>query len=222
MSIKYFISDKNDGNLAFHVGDIIKNVNNNREKLAQKYSYSNNDLVYMNQIHSDNIVIVNENSPKLIDNCDALITNSKNLPLMVMVADCIPILLFDERKGVIAAIHAGRNSTFLEITKKTAQIFIDRFNSNPKDIKAVLGASIQKCCYEVSIEMAKIVETSFGKDFVEDRNIDLQSINKKQLNDLGIKNIEISDICTKCGTEKYFSYRKNSKTGRFAAIITLH
>ncbi|OCL95969.1 peptidoglycan editing factor PgeF [Aliarcobacter thereius] len=222
MSIKYFISDKNDGNLAFHVGDIIENVEKNRENLAKKYSYKNEDMVYMNQIHSDNIVIVDEKSDKLIDNCDAIITNSKNLPLMVMVADCIPILLFDEKKSVISAIHAGRNSTFLEITKKTAQIFIDKFNSNPKDIRAVLGASIQKCCYEVSLEMAKIVESSFGKEFVEGRNIDLQNINRKQLNDLGIKNIEISDICTKCGTSNYFSYRKNSRTGRFAAIITLH
>lgn len=222
MSIKYFISDKNDGNLAFHVGDIIENVEKNRENLAKKYSYKNEDIVYMNQIHSDNIVIVDEKSDKLIDNCDAIITNSKNLPLMVMVADCIPILLFDEKKSVISAIHAGRNSTFLEITKKTAQIFIDKFNSNPKDIRAVLGASIQKCCYEVSLEMAKIVESSFGKEFVEGRNIDLQNINRKQLNDLGIKNIEISDICTKCGTSNYFSYRKNSRTGRFAAIITLH
>lgn len=222
MSIKYFISDKNDGNLAFHVGDIIENVEKNRENLAKKYSYKNEDMVYMNQIHSDNIVIVDEKSDKLIDNCDAIITNSKNLPLMVMVADCIPILLYDEKKSVISAIHAGRNSTFLEITKKTAQIFIDKFNSNPKDIRAVLGASIQKCCYEVSFEMAKIVESSFGKEFVEGRNIDLQNINRKQLNDLGIKNIEISDICTKCGTSNYFSYRKNSRTGRFAAIITLH
>lgn len=52
----------------------------------------------MNQIHSDNIVIVDEKSPKLIDSCDAIITNRKNLPLMVMVADCIPIIVFDEKK----------------------------------------------------------------------------------------------------------------------------
>lgn len=95
-----------------------------------------------------------------------------------MVADCIPILMYDENKGVVAAIHAGRNSTFKEIAKKTAQIFIDKFYSNPKEIKVILGPSIQKCCYEVSLDMAKIVENSFGKKFVENRNIDLQSINK--------------------------------------------
>ena len=217
----YTFTDKNDGNLAFHVEDNEINVIKNRKNLALKLGYNYEDLVYMNQVHSANIIVVDENSPKLIDDCDAIITRSKNLPLMVMVADCIPILMFDSKQGVVAAIHAGRNSTFLEISKKTASFFIEKFSSNPEDIRVILGASIQKCCYEVSDELSKIVENSFGKEFVENNYIDLQGINKKQLNDLGIKNIEISNICTKCGDKSYFSYRKDKKTGRFAGIIIL-
>lgn len=217
----YTFTDENDGNLAFHVEDNEINVIKNRKNLALKLGYNYEDLVYMNQIHSANIIVVDENSPKLVDNCDSIITRSKNLPLMVMVADCIPILMFDDKQGIIAAIHAGRNSTFLEISKKTAEIFIEKFSSNPEDIRVILGASIQKCCYEVSDELSKIVENSFGKEFVENNYIDLQGINKKQLNDLGIKNIEISNICTKCGDKSYFSYRKDKKTGRFAGIIIL-
>lgn len=221
MSIKYFFSNISDGNLAFHVGDKKENVEKNREKLAIKYGYDNHKLVYMNQVHGNNIVIVDENSPKLIEDCDAIITKARNLPLMVMVADCIPVLLFDEKVGLISAIHAGRNSTFLEIVKKTAQIFIEKFSSNPEDIKAILGPSIQKCCYEVSAEMAKIVENSFGKSFVDNRNIGLQNINKMQLNSLGIKDVYISDVCTKCSNKPYFSYRDDNKCGRFAAVIEL-
>lgn len=217
----YSFTDKNDGNLAFHVEDNEINVIKNRKNLALKLGYNYEDLVYMNQIHSANIIVVDENSPKLVDNCDSIITRSKNLPLMVMVADCIPILMFDDKQGIIAAIHAGRNSTFLEISKKTAEVFIEKFSSNPEDINVVFGASIQKCCYEVSEDLSKIVENSFGKEFVENNYIDLQGINKKQLNDLGIKNIEISNICTKCGDKSYFSYRKDKKTGRFAGIIIL-
>ncbi|MCT7527220.1 peptidoglycan editing factor PgeF [Aliarcobacter cryaerophilus] len=217
----YTFTDENDGNLAFHVEDNEINVIKNRKNLALKLGYNYEDLVYMNQIHSANIIVVDENSPKLVDNCDSIITRSKNLPLMVMVADCIPILMFDDKKGIIAAIHAGRNSTFLEIAKKTAEVFIEKFSSNPEDINVVFGASIQKCCYEVSEDLSKIVENSFGKEFVENNYIDLQGINKKQLNDLGIKNIEISNICTKCGDKPYFSYRKDKKTGRFAGIIIL-
>ena len=217
----YTFTDKNDSNLAFHVEDNEINVIKNRKNLALKLGYNYEDLVYMNQIHSANIIVVDENSPKLVDNCDSIITRSKNLPLMVMVADCIPILMFDDKQGIIAAIHAGRNSTFLEISKKTAEVFIEKFSSNPEDINVVFGASIQKCCYEVSEDLSKIVENSFGKEFVENNYIDLQGINKKQLNDLGIKNIEISNICTKCGDKPYFSYRKDKKTGRFAGIIIL-
>ena len=217
----YTFTDENDGNLAFHVEDNEINVIKNRKNLALKLGYNYEDLVYMNQIHSANIIVVDENSPKLVDNCDSIITRSKNLPLMVMVADCIPILMFDSKQGVVAAIHAGRNSTFLEISKKTASFFIEKFSSNPEDINVVFGASIQKCCYEVSEDLSKIVENSFGKEFVENNYIDLQGINKKQLNDLGIKNIEISNICTKCGDKSYFSYRKDKKTGRFAGIIIL-
>ncbi|MFX4242505.1 peptidoglycan editing factor PgeF [Aliarcobacter butzleri] len=220
MGVKYFFSDKTDGNLAYHVGDIKENVDKNRQKLALKYDYKNEDLCYMNQIHSANVVVVDENSPKYIDNCDALITKTKNLPLMVMVADCIPILMFDEVKGVIVAIHAGRNSTFLKISEITSKKMIEDFSCKTENIKVIMGPSIQKCCYEVNDELKNIVEKSFGKEFVIGNNIDLQGINKKLLENLGIKNIEISSICTKCSNKPFFSYRKEKNTGRFAGVIT--
>ncbi|MCT7553445.1 peptidoglycan editing factor PgeF [Aliarcobacter butzleri] len=220
MGVKYFFSDKTDGNLAYHVGDIKENVDKNRQKLALKYDYKDENLCYMNQIHSANVVVVDENSPKYIDNCDALITKTKNLPLMVMVADCIPILMFDEVKGVIAAIHAGRNSTFLKISEITAKEMIENFSCKTENIKVIMGPSIQKCCYEVNDELKNIVEKSFGKEFVIGNNIDLQGINKKLLENLGIKNIEISSICTKCSNKPFFSYRKEKNTGRFAGVIT--
>ncbi|MDN5049169.1 peptidoglycan editing factor PgeF [Aliarcobacter butzleri] len=222
MSVKYFFSDKTDGNLAYHVGDIKENVDKNRQKLALKYDYKDENLCYMNQIHSANVVVVDENSPKYIDNCDALITKTRNLPLMVMVADCIPILMFDEVKGVIAAIHAGRNSTFLKISEITSKKMIEDFSCKTENIKVIMGPSIQKCCYEVNDELKNIVEKSFGKEFVIGNNIDLQGINKKLLENLGIKNIEISFICTKCSNKPFFSYRKEKNTGRFAGVITLN
>lgn len=221
MKVFTLFTNKEDGNLAYHVQDNKKNVENNREKLAEKYGYDNKKLIFMEQVHKDNIVIVDKNSENLIDSCDAIITNEKNLPLMVMVADCIPILMYDEQKGVIAAIHAGRNSTFLNIAQKTALKMIKKFECKEENIKVILGPSIQKCCYEVSEELANIVKKSFGEEFENNRYIDLQAINKKQLNDIGIKNIEISSYCTKCSGEDYFSYRKSTNTGRFAGIVVL-
>ena len=216
-----YFTDKSDGNLAYHVGDDKINVDNNRKNLAKKLEYRYKDLVYMNQVHGNNVEIVNHESPKLIDNCDGLITNESNLPLMVMVADCIPILLHDKKQNVIAALHAGRNSTFLKIVQVALDKMKENFACNAEDIHAILGPSIQKCCYEVNEDLKNIVKNTFGSEYILHNNIDLQGINKSILVHNGIKNIEISKICTKCTGSDYYSFRKDPKTGRFAGIIKL-
>lgn len=219
--IIYNFTTNKDGNLAYHVNDIKSNVDKTRLTMAKKYDFDLNKLFYMNQVHGNNVVIVDENSPKLIDNCDGIITKEKNLTLMVMVADCIPILFMDKIKGVIAAVHAGRNSTFQKIAQVAALKMIEQLGCKAENIEVILGPSIQKCCYEVNTQMVKIVETSFGKEFTNGRLIDLQGINKKLLTDIGIKNINISNICTKCSGKDFFSYRVDKTCGRFAGIITI-
>ena len=219
--IKYYFTTTDDGNLAYHVNDIKENVDKNRQAVALKMEYKNEDLVYMNQVHGNNVQIVDKNSPKLIENCDGIITNEKNLPLMVMVADCIPILFFDEIQGVIAAVHAGRNSTFLKIAQITANKMMKELGCDANNIKVIMGPSIHTCCYEVSDELLNIVKASFGEKFCKGNNIDLHGINVKLLEEVGIRHIRISEICTKCSNEPYFSFRKDKHTGRFAGIITL-
>jgi polyphenol oxidase len=219
-NIKYYFSTTDDGNLAYHVNDIKENVDKNRDEVAALLGYKGEDLVYMNQVHGNNVQIVTKDSPKLIDNCDAIITNEKDLPIMVMVADCIPILIFDEIKGVIAAIHAGRNSTFLKIAQITANKMINEFNCNVDNMKVIMGPSIHKCCYEVSDELVQIVKTSFGEKFCDGRHIDLHGINIMLLEEIGIRHIRVSEICTKCSDEPFYSFRKNPQTGRFAGIIS--
>lgn len=220
-NIFYKFTTTDDGNLAFHVPCDKNEVENNRVNLMKKYGFDINNLVYMNQVHGNNVEIVDKNSPRLIDNCDGIITNEKELVLMVMVADCIPIIFMDRKKEVIAAVHAGRNSTFLRISEITVKKMVDNFNCDLNDIEVILGPSIQKCCYEVNDEMATIVKKSFGKQFVDGRLIDLQGINKQVLEECGVSNITISNTCTKCSNEPYFSYRIDNKCGRFAAIISV-
>ncbi len=219
--VKYYFSTTEDGNLSYLVDDLKQNVDKNRQTVANIMEYKNEDLVYMNQVHGNNVQIVDINSPKLIENCDGIITKEKNLPLMVMVADCIPILFFDEIQGVIAAVHAGRNSTFLKIAQITANKMINKLGCNANNIKVIFGPSIHSCCYEVSDELLNIVKTSFGEKFCIGKNIDLQGINIKLLEEVGIRHINVSNICTKCSNEPFFSFRKNPKTGRFAGIISL-
>jgi YfiH family protein len=174
----------------------------------------------MNQVHYDEVKVVNEND---LYECDGLVTNRVDTPLMVMVADCIPILFFDKSRGVIGVAHAGRNGTYLDIASNVVKKMIDEFGCGVENIEVELGASIQKCCYEVSNELAIIASKNFGEDVVDGRFVDLQLINKKQLIKSGIleENISISDICTKCSGKNYFSYRIDKNCGRFAGIIWL-
>jgi YfiH family protein len=205
-------------NLALHVGDNPKDVLENRTILSKNSNFYLDNLIYMDQTHGDNIEIIKDSSINRIQNCDALITNVKNIPIMVMVADCIPIMIFDPVKEIVAVVHAGRNGTFKEIVKKT----ILKMQSNVDDILVYMGASIDQCCYEIGNELSEIVIKSFGQKYIKEGFLDLKQMNYDQVTSIGVKekNIEISPICTCCNKD-YFSYRREGKTGRFAGLMML-
>lgn len=219
-TVKKLFTNRSDGNIAFHVTNDKENVLQTHLLLSTKYGFQIENLKYMNQIHSNDVLSVNE---KKLYTCDALITNKLYTPLMVMVADCIPILFFDNSEGVIAVAHAGRKGTYLNISSNVIEKMINNYNCNIKNIKVELGPSIQKCCYEVSPELANDTKKDFGNAVVNGKFVDLQLINIKQLMKKGIleENITSSSICTKCGDKNYFSYRKNPQCGRFAGLIWL-
>jgi len=159
--------------------------------------------------------------------CDALITNKTETPLMVMVADCSPILFFDDVKKVIAVAHAGRQGTFLNIVHNVLESFVKDFNSNVENINVSIGASIGVCCYEVGSEINREAE-KLGLEYAMEKRegkfyLNISKILKKQLLNVGIKeeNIEISKECSCCKNKKYFSYRADGVTGRFAGVIKL-
>lgn len=207
-NIKTFFTNVEDG-------DVKQNKN-----LIDKYEVCIQNLKYMSQIHSSNVESITKHSNQCILNCDGLITKEKNTPLLVMVADCIPVLIHDIKGVAIGAIHAGRVGTFKKIAQKAIFKMSLEFNINIQDIKAILGPSIQKCCYSVSDEMICFVKDNFGIEYINGKNIDLQGINKKQLLDIGVleQNINISSICTKCD-DRYFSYRRDNTPKRFAGVI---
>ena len=215
-------------NLAWHVEDETRHVEMNHELLAKELGYEKNSLIHMKQIHSSLVHIVNEN-----DNfhtpitCDALITNKKNTPLMVMVADCSPILFYDAIKKVIAVAHAGRAGAFSNIVKNVINAFVHEFQSNPENIFVSIGASIGGCCYEVGDE---IYEAACGNGFeyaMSQKNgrwyLDVGAILESQLLACGIQKeyLELSSECTRCKNETYFSYRADGITGRFAGVIKM-
>ena len=210
-------------NLALHVEDNPKDVLQNRTILTKKHNLILQNLIYMEQTHSANIAIIKDSSQNRIENCDGLITDVKNIPLMVMVADCIPILFYEPKKQVIAVAHAGRNGTFNHIAKKTIVKMIEEFDCETKDILVYLGASIHECCYEVGEKIAKLVDEKYITNKDERYYLDMHSINVDQLVEVGVlkEHIEVDVTCTCCDGD-YFSYRREGKTGRFAGVLKLH
>jgi hypothetical protein len=215
-------------NLAYHVNDNVDDVDANHEIVAKKLIYDKKTLIHMKQIHSDIVHIVDANDN--FDNpptCDALITNKINTPLMVMVADCSPILFYDEKQKVIAVAHAGRQGAFKNIIQNVINTFVDAYNSDAKDIYVSVGASICACCYEVGSEIyeeAKDLKLDYAIHKVDDRfYLDVSKILKSQLLASKVKkeNIEISKDCSCCKNDEYFSYRADATTGRFAGILMM-
>lgn len=183
----------------------------------------------MEQVHGDNIEIIDKDfdfATVLV--CDAVITALKNVPLMVMVADCIPILIYDPVKEVVASVHAGRAGIFSKILPQTVQKMQKHYHCRPEDIMVSFGPAIHQCCYEVGPEVKEEAE-KYGHGFALKKKgkhyyLDLLAIARRQLEELQLdtKNIEASHYCSACNTDIFYSYRaENGSCGRFAGIIML-
>ncbi len=224
-NVLHAFTTKESGNLAFHVGDDPQMVEKNHELLAHDLGYEKEKLVYMKQIHSDLVHVVTDEDFSTPPTCDALVTNKIGVPIMVMVADCSPVLLYDAKQKVVAAVHAGRAGAFQNILKNTLTIMKQEFGSKSEDIYATIGASIGVCCYEVGAEIDKEAK-ALGFEYAMQKRegrfyLDVNTILKNQLLACGVLNIEILELCTCCNKEELFSYRAQSKTGRFAGVIML-
>ncbi|MFZ4549037.1 MAG: peptidoglycan editing factor PgeF [Bacteroidales bacterium] len=227
----------NSLNLGLHTADNPTNVMKNRMFLAEKIGIDPHKILYASQVHSGNVKIIDEQAVAdgiLLVNpeTDAMVTHLSGICLLVMVADCVPVLLFDPAKNVIAVIHAGWRGTVQKIVANTIAAMVSNYGSNPGDLIAAIGPSIGPCCYEVGEEVKQIVATSFRTTegfLVKQKDsgkyhFDLWYSNHKQLVDKGLKveNIEVAGICTKCNPDMYYSSRASGGiTGRFAAGLCI-
>ena len=211
----------------------------NFKRISDALEINYENIVCSNQIHDDKILIVDEShrgNGIIKENLemlgfDGLITNKKDIVLLTFYADCVPILLYDPVCNVIASVHSGWMGTLKEIGGKAVEKMVREFGINPQNIEAVIGPSIGKCCFEVSEDVFcafndkfNLDPTLFNKISQEKWTIDLQSIIFKTLTSLSLlsRNIIVSNICTKCNTHYFFSYRGDkSSTGSLAAFFML-
>lgn len=222
-------------NLGFTSGDNPQSVLANRNLVAESFGTPLQDLVTAQQSHKNIIHVVTEkdrgkgaaDDTSSIQGADALITNIPNIVLMVRTADCVPLLIFDPIKRAIGTIHAGWKGTAKEIAKKTVLTLKRTYNCNVRDLIVGIGPSIGICCFEVQKEILSQFKGTIDKSAIRIQDsktyLDLPMINKLQLVEAGIlaKHIEMSNLCTSCRNDIFFSARKEKITGRFATCIML-
>ena len=190
----------------------------------------------LKQDHGTKIKVIEPGEPagtdKLFNGYDALITNARNKCLVVRTADCVPLLLFDPEKMVIAAIHAGWRGTAKKIGQKTVRLMMDQYGCNPASILAGIGPSISPEVYEVSLDVYQRFKSEtwncrpvFRKSAKSGKYLlDLWKANQLQLEEIGMPsgNIEIAGICTFSHPELFFSARRDGiESGRMATGIML-
>jgi YfiH family protein len=176
------------------------------------------NLATLRQIHSAACVLAAGRSG-LLGEGDALLENTPGSVVAIKTADCLPILLVDDRHRAVAAVHAGWRGTVAGIAQRAVEAMREQFGSLPGDLYAALGPGIGKCCYEVGPEVA----AQFGRQ--GRAHVDLAEANRRRLMDAGVtpERIYASNLCTMCRGEEFHSFRRDKEAaGRlfsFAGIL---
>ena len=207
-------------NIGMHRGDNPEHVAENYRRLGKFIGFSTEKLVLANQIHTDIVRVVTEKdclgslSHRDYPECDGLVTNTPGVALVVFTADCTPMLLHDPVTGAVGAVHAGWRGTALGIAAKTVDAMVSAFGCNRENICAAIGPNIGACCFETDKDVPEAMFSALGEDakpFIcthgEKFHVDLKQINALWLRRSGITNIEISEHCTACCPDLFWSHR---------------
>jgi YfiH family protein len=210
------LSDKN--------GDRKEFVSRNENLIAKTFGFDSNRMVRLDQMHQDQILLLEKPTPPLASplEYDGLITNSPDIFLAILTADCLPIFVVDQKKKVIAAVHAGRQGTALHITAKALRKMKEEFGCLSKDLLIAMGPSIGPFCYEIDQQVFQQEWKSFSAPRGAGKwMLDLAQINIAQMKEEGIQEEQIFQInlCTHCHGDLFYSYRKEGRTGRQLSFI---
>jgi polyphenol oxidase len=208
-------------NLGDHVGDDPAAVSANRARLARATRLGDDRVVWMNQVHSDRVAVVDGPRDTALEDTDALVTTTPRLALAVVTADCVPLLLADARAGVVAAVHAGRVGAQRGVVARTVEAMLE-LGARPDDISALLGPAVSGRNYEVPAAMADEVEATLpGSRTTTAKGtpgLDLRAGIAYQLRQLGVSSVDVDPRCT-VDDRALFSHRRDAPTGRLASLV---
>lgn len=215
--------------------DSRENILENRRRFQTALNAADWTLITANQIHSADVRFIRDTEDANAEPtaCDALTANLPRTLLAAQTADCMPILLIDERSGAFAAIHAGWRGTLARIVARTLERMQLSFQTQPSDVLVAFGPTIGPCCFEVGPEVIDQFEGAFHavNSAVSKRqpngkaHLNLSHLNRQILLESGVKvgNIYDCELCTSCHTELFFSYRRErgaeQPIGRLMGVV---
>ena len=230
----------NSFNVGNYSDDNPVSIRENRRRLSDALGIDPKSLFVPKQVHGDKIVSIDNAFLSLsgheqavrLNECDALITDVKNICIGVTTADCVPVLLHASSKQVAAVVHAGWRGTVKRIAAKTVDIMRRSFGVSPSELSAMIGPSISQTAFEVGEEVAEaFCEAGIAVETILKRNtetgkahIDLWEANRIQLIEKGLidSRIEVSSLCTYSNPELFFSARRDGiRSGRMISGIVL-
>ncbi|RPI93484.1 MAG: peptidoglycan editing factor PgeF [Chloroflexi bacterium] len=218
-------------NVGGTVGDDLERVHENRILSFQALGCSPESIFDVWQVHSVEAVCAQAPRPpeQPYRQADIILTDQPDITLFMRFADCVPIMLHDPRKGVVALAHAGWMGTLRGVASTTVAAMKKNYGSHPSDILAAIGPSIGPDHYEIGADVILQVMQKHGDEaqlFLKSHHgkihFNLWEANRLSLERAGVCQIEVSEICTACHTEDWFSHRaEKGRTGRFGALISL-
>ena len=224
-------------NCALHVADEPQHVLENRRRLAEATGFSFDAWTCGEQVHHHDVVVVTrqdrgsgrDSRESALPDTDALITDEPDIMLVSFYADCVPLYFYDPVRQAVGLAHAGWKGTAKRIAARTVEKFREAFGSKPEQLRAAIGPSIGRCCYEVDDRVIRAMQESGIADGWTHKSddkfmLDLREINRQILIEAGIlpSHIEVTHLCTSCHVESFFSHRRDGgRTGRMASWIGL-
>ena len=218
-------------NVSVSVGDTDEAVRENTRRLSEAAGIG--EISTAHQVHGDRVVaadgreVLAPTQPQDAG-ADAVVALDPGKAAGVRIADCVPILLYDESTGAAAAVHSGWRGTRLAIAARGVRALQHATGAEPKKILAAIGPSIGRCCYEVSVELAVMFRQLFGPEAADDPaktakpHLDLRHCVESALVQAGVPRERIEQVagCTSCDIDAYFSHRRDKgRTGRHLAFI---
>jgi len=218
-------------NLSYRLSDDPDRVAKNRRRLFQALDLGQRPVVAAGQVHGGQVAVVgNANGPSVVPDVDGLITTAGDVALMLLFADCVPILAYDPERRAVGAGHAGWRGTLAGIAGELVAAMQRELGSRPRDLRVAIGPSIGACCYVVGGAVAEAFRQRWPDVAAYLRpdgaawRLDLWEANRRQLLAAEVPSGQISPagICTSCRVDEFFSHRaQGGQAGRFGAIIAL-